>query len=886
MSDKLVPIPTWPGKSSSMNQSSIFGLFFFDMTVSKAVEGPTRSSDDWKDWYPRYQRALRAFRKARNSSGPVRPITLPACLQRQFVEYWCFQYQTTITENAQAISKLSPGQETGDQPMGVSLNPILSSMVHAYCTTQEESQLVDTSEKMNRQIKGRMIESHRRIFSGRLDFFLSDILSQSFHAFHTLGCLDAQDYLEDAFEIVGSIGTTSITNQKDEATALDILRLTEEAIHATQTSARKGCTLVDSLTSAILTVKHLQALGLGIDVEIMVKKTILQEVEACVDRVSRSPSSLRHSVISSLESWCDHFFGRWKRLVFYQQHGTDGEEEKNKAPVCMEAKSFLHDCMGYSRARQITAIIKDYPASRHALEDLRECIERPRVMGVLRERYIDDTKKYLFRPGTQTSVILHCYIITIRIMRYLDSSGVLLEMASKPLRAYLKLRPDTIRCIVAALLDTKTYPELHEELRKGQVLREDMIDLHHAPWNSEDWTPDPIEADPKLAVLRLKTTDTVTALISLFPEMTGYTIEIQEIMAQRLLRLKRYGTKIEKENLDLLQFRFGQEALKTCRIMMKDISLSSFYYERMKDNLKRRLDSPSCPHPPSTLSLNPNINPRVLSKMFWPEIDEEEWLLPNAVLKAMVAFEDAYKNEAPGRYIDWQPHMGQAILEVKLGSRKRGRDDEDGGPQVVELVVSPMQATVLLEFNKKGSRTLDQLMGSTRIDEVSLLVTLNFWVARGFLRPTAPRTYIPVDAEEALGGHGPRPPYHLDLLEEMIPGGEEAEEGYEEEDEGMKERRDKMTLAASELQGLRTIEPNFLQFIGRSSHLILKSLHSFIIQHIVYKAPFLYNISEDKVQAYLNVLAREKKIRKSTQGTYHLIRHPAQGTTPHVARHH
>lgn len=167
-----------------------------------------------------------------------------------------------------------------------------------------------------------------------------------------------------------------------------------------------------------------------------------------------------------------------------------------------------------------------------------------------------------------------------------------------------------------------------------------------------------------------------------------------------------------------------------------------------------------------------------------------------------------------------------------------------------------------------GSRTVDQLVDSTRIDEEVLLSTLRFWVARGLLRHLGTRTYIPVDAEEGLGGHGSKPPYTLNLLEGMLSGMEEDEKGEEEEDEEGKRVRDEAILGEGALRSLGSLEPDLLRLIEQSPFLILKTLHAYIVTNIVRIDPSLHNLSEEKVEAYLSILIRNKKIKRGPQGAY------------------
>lgn len=72
----------------------------------------------------------------------------------------------------------------------------------------------------------------------------------------------------------------------------------------------------------------------------------------------------------------------------------------------------------------------------------------------------------LLHLGANTSDIIDQYISTIKALRVLDPTGVMLETVGEPVRDYLRQREDTVRCIVASLTDDSNS-ELFEELATG-----------------------------------------------------------------------------------------------------------------------------------------------------------------------------------------------------------------------------------------------------------------------------------------------------------------------------------------------------------------------------------------------------------------------------------
>lgn len=60
---------------------------------------------------------------------------------------------------------------------------------------------------------------------------------------------------------------------------------------------------------------------------------------------------------------------------------------------------------------------------------------------------------------------------SIKILRELDATGVLLEAVSRPTRQYLQTRKDAIRCIVSAMTDDSAVAgeSLYDELHRPAV---------------------------------------------------------------------------------------------------------------------------------------------------------------------------------------------------------------------------------------------------------------------------------------------------------------------------------------------------------------------------------------------------------------------------------
>ena len=127
----------------------------------------------------------------------------------------------------------------------------------------------------------------------------------------------------------------------------------------------------------------------------------------------------------------------------------------------------LHESFGRLRLSELFDILTEFPDSRPALEDLRVCLARTQGYAQVVAELAEVFQRRLLHPGANTSQVIDMYISTIRALQLLDPAGVLLDSVSGPLKAYLRGRRDTVRCIVRSLTDETAGGDLYEELGRG-----------------------------------------------------------------------------------------------------------------------------------------------------------------------------------------------------------------------------------------------------------------------------------------------------------------------------------------------------------------------------------------------------------------------------------
>lgn len=108
----------------------------------------------------------------------------------------------------------------------------------------------------------------------------------------------------------------------------------------------------------------------------------------------------------------------------------------------------INECYCQTRQNEIFDMIADYPDSYPSFVDLNRAIQKTHKMNALVKDLKEALRKRLLHPGAQTGQILQVYMDMIQVLRIIDPSDTLLNNVSGDIRAYLRGRSDTVRCII------------------------------------------------------------------------------------------------------------------------------------------------------------------------------------------------------------------------------------------------------------------------------------------------------------------------------------------------------------------------------------------------------------------------------------------------------
>ncbi|XP_015795059.1 anaphase-promoting complex subunit 2-like [Tetranychus urticae] len=457
-----------------------------------------------------------------------------------------------------------------------------------------------------------------------------------------------------------------------------------------------------------------------------VASVIHNHIEAYV--IEKCKKSFEESFLKKLEVWIRNVIFKWRRLVFGDNQAliTKASDER--------LMHFMHETYAQMRTSQMFDIIIEYPDSEPALEDLKECLgkchgTRTKVINSIKDSF----EARLLHPGVTTNDILTAYIQTIKALKVLDPSGVILEIVCDPIKKYLKSREDTVRCIITALTDesSELVPELAKDVSQTIDDVATMTDDELIGKNWKSWKPDPVDAGSLGRSKSVRQFDIVSILVNVYESKDLFVEEYQRLLAQRFLHNFECNVDHERRNLELLTLRFGESDLHSCEVMLQDISSSKRIDNRINAG---EIEAHHWTHFP--------IKCLILSAQFWPDKlglnpneEANKLKLPPPVQESIKTYTQAFETIKGSRTLNWLPPLGSVDLELDFGSPDKKQS----------FTVSPIHAAIIWQFQEKESWNLSELSQSLSVSTALLRRKISFWQNKGIIRELSGDRFVLID---------------------------------------------------------------------------------------------------------------------------------------------
>ncbi|KAK6470996.1 anaphase-promoting complex subunit 2-like [Huso huso] len=557
-------------------------------------------------------------------------------------------------------------------------------------------------------------------------------------------------------------------------------------------------------------------------------KLIEQRMEArCRGEYERS---FLNDFQESLSQWLEKVNGWLSKVFLSQTQSLEGDATLKRWRCHMH--SFFYLIYVSMRIEELFSIIRDFPDSKPAIEDLKYCLERTGQRQQLLTSLKAAMETRLLHPGVHTSDIITLYISAIMALRELDPSMVILQVACEPIRKYLRTREDTVRQIVAGLTgDTEGSSELANELSKADpVTLEHGQDSDEEAADPEEWLPDPIDAEADKCGSKRRSSDIISLLVSIYGSKELFISEYRSVLADRLIHQLSYNTAREIRNVELLKLRFGESHLHFCEVMLKDVADSRRINSNVADEEMKLPEEQRSPLPLSAL---------IMSSEFWPPLKEEKLELPAPIKEVMESFTKRYEKLKAMRTLSWKPHLGSVTLDLELGDRT-----------LSNLSVSPVHAAIIMHFQDRSSWTLEELGEALEMPTSVLRRRMTLWQQQGVLREEPAGTFVVVEKAQCE-----RPEKNVVLLESD----EEGESNMATQSE---QKEEKLQMFWAYIQAMLT----------NLDSMSLERIHN-MLKMFVTMGPVVTEMDIQELQAFLQTKVRDQQLI-SSGGVYRLPKSP------------
>jgi anaphase-promoting complex subunit 2 len=399
------------------------------------------------------------------------------------------------------------------------------------------------------------------------------------------------------------------------------------------------------------------------------------------------------------------------------------------------------------RATELFDIIMEFPESMAAAKEFRDAVAASDCLGAVGKIFRPVITRRLLHVGASTSQILDMYVSMIKTLRVVDGSDHLLTFVTLPVRAYLLTRKDTVRCVVQALLEGKGS-DLHGELRRGRSLEYGPDEDDEDAGAGVNWQPRKKQRDLHMTAADSKGQqqqgglDVLALLISIYGSTDLFVKDYRAVLADKLAANLSYRADHEVATLELLKIRFGEAALHSCEVMLKDLEDS----RRLNTAITQAMQNKNSNNAAAASGKDGGgdgddgadkecwLDCAVVSEFYWPSLPDDVFKLHPAVEKQVNRYFDTYKELKKPRELTLMPCGGSVQLDL---------DFEDGSRR--NFVCSPLQATVMLHVadmcsssssDEGAVATAERIATLCELEEDEIAAPLGYWVTRGVVKST------------------------------------------------------------------------------------------------------------------------------------------------------
>eukprot|EP00823_Brevimastigomonas_motovehiculus_P006923 TRINITY_DN5949_c0_g1_i1.p1 TRINITY_DN5949_c0_g1~~TRINITY_DN5949_c0_g1_i1.p1 ORF type:complete len:757 (+),score=176.94 TRINITY_DN5949_c0_g1_i1:117-2387(+) len=190
----------------------------------------------------------------------------------------------------------------------------------------------------------------------------------------------------------------------------------------------------------------------------------------------------------------------------------------------------------------------------------------------------------------------------------------------------------------------------------------------------------------------------VVQLFAYLRDKDLYAEIYRNLLSKRLLLGRSASTDAEKSMIGRLKLRCGAQFTSKLEGMLNDMRAATEHNNSFKDYCRDKKLSTG----------DIEFSMQVLTTGFWPSYKAENLILPEDMNTCIDHFKHYYESKTSNRVLTWMHHLG-SITVAGYFSRTR-----------VDLVMTPIQAIILLAFNKQNEYRIADLIQATGMSEESM----------------------------------------------------------------------------------------------------------------------------------------------------------------------
>ena len=339
--------------------------------------------------------------------------------------------------------------------------------------------------------------------------------------------------------------------------------------------------------------------------------------------------------LEGLQEWKERTIDTFARMVL------SSDRDKQPTEVRLEVGQWSHmmdqwllNDFARKRIASFFNVVVEFPDSMPALQDLQICLSRSEQNEALQKELVQSVRRVLAsklqHAGAQTEDVLVIVVGTIRslcsIFSKNEAAAVVSSVVSDTIE-HLRRRKDSVsavvRCVMQPSSESLLYGELHGRTKSAQ---EDDDDT------GEEWQ-------------RNGRPDVLGILLSAL-SVGAISQEYRALLSHDLLDKTDYNVDAEVEALERMNCIFGEEALASCSVMVRDVQES------------RRLNT--------RIHQNQTIvaNALMVSATCWPALPSEKYKVHQKLNGYMESYLEGFRKLKPNQRLVYLNDYGKVTISL------------------------------------------------------------------------------------------------------------------------------------------------------------------------------------------------------------------------------